>query len=174
MPDGSHVRLPEPRVSQLVPPAADRARHREGLLATFGERQVNVLDRPAQREVGRFVTGVHFGQLGQGHRRLQRAAPQSFALRLVIRAKPVGQGQRFGHAFHEEGQPGVQHQFQPAAGPGLPEPAGPGDGLEYRTSGRASATICASRSVACTPMVAIWAPDRALLEHVEHVLVNGD
>ena len=105
-----------------MPPATDRVRDRQGPVSRRGDGQVDILDRPAQREVRLVIGGFDLGQLGERGGCAQRAAVERGAERLAVDAERAGQRSGFRDALDEEGQPGVQDQLQFAALPGLAQP----------------------------------------------------
>ena len=72
-----------------VPLAGERGQQRRGVAARGADREVNVLQRPFEREFGREVTLIHLAELGVGDRGVQRAALDHFGELLVTDAQAV-------------------------------------------------------------------------------------
>src|SRR6266568_1253315 len=116
------VLLAEPLVNSPLPFAGQDGQDGEPAAARRLQREVHVLDRQRQRELGRELAVGDPLQLGSLPRRHQRAAAQRVRHRPGLKAQPVSESNRRGNRFGRERQPGVVHQLQPRSGPGRADP----------------------------------------------------
>jgi hypothetical protein len=116
-----------------MPLARQRGQHRRHLTARGTDHQVDVLQRPLQRELRGEVATVHLVELGVGERRVERAALDDLGELLVADAEAIGKLHGLGHALDEDGQVGVDDQFHLAPAAGLTQPYGlAADDVEHR------------------------------------------
>jgi hypothetical protein len=99
-----------------------RVQQRQGGAVRGGDRQVDVFDRPLQRELGREVFLLDLVQFGVSDRGIQRAAFDRLGEAGGVHAEPPGQFHRLGDAFDEGGHVGIDDQFEAANAPATSPP----------------------------------------------------
>src|SRR5580693_3140956 len=118
-----------------MPLARQRVQQRQRLTACGVDHQVDVLQRPLQRELRGEVAAVHLVELGVGERRVQRAALDDLGELLVTDTETISQLHGLGHALDEDGQVCVDDKFHLAAPAGLTQPYGlAADDVEHRAN----------------------------------------
>src|SRR5580700_10781096 len=86
------------RVDGGAPLAGERGEHGQRAVACRGDRQVDILECPLERELGRKVTAGHLVQLGIGDRRVKRAAFYGLRQLCAADAQLAGKFEGFGNA----------------------------------------------------------------------------
>jgi hypothetical protein len=98
-----------------MPLTGQRGQQRQPGPAAGVQGQVDVLERPLQRELGSVVTAGDLVQLGVGDRRVERTALDGRVEGGHVDTQPPGQFHGLGDPFDQRGHVGVDHQLQPAA-----------------------------------------------------------
>src|SRR5438105_4967448 len=107
---------------EAAPALRDRHDDRRRLGVRGGKGEVEVLQRPFQREVGRVVAALHLGQLRQSRRRRQWTADDRIREDRVRNTETLCKRAGLGGGLDLESEPCVEHQLQSAAGSRGPYP----------------------------------------------------
>src|SRR5260370_25566410 len=121
-PRGADVEMSVALRAKAAQELGDGHDRRSRLGARGSQGEIEVLQRPFQREVSGVVASLHLGQLGQRGSRGQWTACDRIREDGVRNSEPLGQRAGFSSGLDLESEPGVEHQLQPAGSACRPEP----------------------------------------------------